>query len=1228
MGNLIRRAILALVLAAGLAPAFAQVPAPVPALPDTERRQSYSLTTSTCACAVNFALYGDGTDFTSWIEVFVNGTRVNSTDPSHGWTLTSPSGPFSNLARPITNAVLTFTSPQTGTVQIVGARRPRQTSQFSESRGAPARDLNLRLTDTTATLRELYDKTNDFTGRSLVFAPGVQGVGLLPLPPICSGGFLGFDVDGKTPVCRSSSGTGNVRLPLVDSATICADGTVGNLKQCLGSIVVCSADNTGATDATAALQACITANNQIRIAYGNYKLTSQLTLHSDLRIEMDAGAFLHQDTRGARIFYGSSVANVIISGGILYGEGTFCGNIGQAVTAACPAGEWGGDGGISGHNDRAIQCDACTNLYINRVHTKNNGTNGIAIFGGNGIFINDVFIEGTNLYSTPITSQANHQYGISLADHTTAGAIDNLYINGATVTGVAQGLSFGNYGVSTTGLTRQITSTRAYNIPGQHGFYGGTGNIVITGFSCSNLALDCVKDQISVVNPHNFTATNVSADNIGGNMFNIGTLNAAVGLQNIQLAGVGYNVNRGLSLGGQTFAPLTNVTANIQVQFAVEAVAIQGDSVRDVNIFLDSKSSSQDTVLITATNSKNIHITPIIREPNTANAGRWGILLSSASTDVILHDPFIADASGFMVNGIKNAITGGTIKVLGSANISGASDVCVSAVGAITAWPIWSTLSCTGGSFTGAANISNPDVGSASIPFGSYFMAAAKSVDWGNGGIRIRENGDQMLFELASNGYRFDGTVMPSVNGGTGLGIAGFGWASLNLADGLGQSLRVNPPPSGTPTWAPGSSSGTPAVTASAPLVITAGTGNISCPTCASGSNITVGTTTVTSGTNTALLYNNAGTLGNFVTLPAANFPAHTGDVTNSAGSLALAIGATKVTSAMLNADVFSTAHSWTGQQTGNVTGVGSNAAFLVTGAAPTYAWNMSSNGVDQKNWDITQGAPALLFRAVNDANSAATTWMTVTRGSGTAISSVNIAGLTATNATFITPALGTPASGVATNLTGTAAGLTAGNVTTNANSTGAITSVGNATSLGSFTSANLSAALTNETGTGVAVFGTSPQITTPDIVGVTDASNASAGSLGEFQSVVVELASPVALTNNTLANVTSKSLTAGDWHVCGNFGLTGAATTTVTYAYAGLNSTSATLPTSATDQTNKNYAGVAIFGGVGNSSVSSVPPCRRFNISATTTIYLVAQVGFAVSTTSAYGKIEARRWR
>jgi hypothetical protein len=159
-----------------IAPAFAQAPAPVPALPDTERRTSYNITASQCNCAVNFALFGDSTDVGNWIEVFVNGALVPQ---SGNWAITSPSGPIANLARPITDAVLNFTVAQTGTVQIVGARRPRRISQFQENQGVPARDLNLALTDLVAQNRENWDKTNDVTGRALLARPG-ETLALLP----------------------------------------------------------------------------------------------------------------------------------------------------------------------------------------------------------------------------------------------------------------------------------------------------------------------------------------------------------------------------------------------------------------------------------------------------------------------------------------------------------------------------------------------------------------------------------------------------------------------------------------------------------------------------------------------------------------------------------------------------------------------------------------------------------------------------------------------------------------------------------------------------------------------------------------------------------------------------------------------------------------------------------------------------------------------------------------
>lgn len=201
--SMIRRTILALALFAWVVPAFAQAPPPVPALPDTERRTSYSIRASTCACAVGFQLYGDSTDYANWIEVFVNGVMVTQ---AGNWTITSPTGSFATIPRPITDAVLTFTVAQTGTVQIVGARRPRRTSQFSESRGVAARDINQVISDLVAQNRETWDKINDVTGRSVRAPPGET---LALLPQLASRANMGayFDAGGNLVPGIAASGT-------------------------------------------------------------------------------------------------------------------------------------------------------------------------------------------------------------------------------------------------------------------------------------------------------------------------------------------------------------------------------------------------------------------------------------------------------------------------------------------------------------------------------------------------------------------------------------------------------------------------------------------------------------------------------------------------------------------------------------------------------------------------------------------------------------------------------------------------------------------------------------------------------------------------------------------------------------------------------------------------------------------------------------------------------------
>lgn len=147
-----------------------------------------------------------------------------------------------------------------------------------------------------------------------------------------------------------------------------------------------------------------------------------------------------------------------------------------------------------------------------------------------------------------------------------------------------------------------------------------------------------------------------------------------------------------------------------------------------------------------------------------------------------------------------------------------------------------------------------------------------------------------------------------------------------------------------------------------------------------------------------------------------------------------------------------------------------------------------------------------------------------------------------------------------------------------------------------------------------------------PNIVGTATNDNAPAGSVGEYVSATLGSGSAVSLTNGTPANITSISLTAGDWDVWGEIQLIFSSGTAYTLYVGGTHTISATLP-AAPDLSRNGWTGASqtIPSAVGNGFVVGM---KRFSLASTTTIYLVCQMGFTAGSPTAYGVLAARRVR
>lgn len=202
---------------------------------------------------------------------------------------------------------------------------------------------------------------------------------------------------------------------------------------------------------------------------------------------------------------------------------------------------------------------------------------------------------------------------------------------------------------------------------------------------------------------------------------------------------------------------------------------------------------------------------------------------------------------------------------------------------------------------------------------------------------------------------------------------------------------------------------------------------------------------------------------------------------------------------------------------------------------------------------------------------------------------------------------------------------------------------------LGAYTSASVTLARTtvlyNSSGTGTGAgqsgagtkisFSTVPQVgvvllaediqATGQILGTATNDSASAGNIGEVISSNVVSGSAISITNNTPTNITSISLTAGEWDVYCYGGFIPAATTNITQYLASASTTSATLDVTTAFAWNQFSTAAEVPAGL--VSVFPAGPVRA-QLSGSTTYFLVVRALFTVSTMTAYGGIRARRAR
>jgi hypothetical protein len=133
---------------------------------------------------------------------------------------------------------------------------------------------------------------------------------------------------------------------------------------------------------------------------------------------------------------------------------------------------------------------------------------------------------------------------------------------------------------------------------------------------------------------------------------------------------------------------------------------------------------------------------------------------------------------------------------------------------------------------------------------------------------------------------------------------------------------------------------------------------------------------------------------------------------------------------------------------------------------------------------------------------------------------------------------------------------------------------------------------------------------------------NAAAGQVGEYISSIRGSGSGLTIASAAVVNLTTISLTPGDWDVAGELTLV---TNGSTLIQAGISTASAVMPNGPADNTSLSVAQATTA--ILFNTVLALAPCRM-SFTTTTTVYLVASQTGGGATPAGFGKLRARRMR